>query len=251
MDNILLILIVTFLAILLQKNIVETFIEDREDGNTYISPSVKDKNVNILGKVNVNNDLKILGKLTNKHNQDFIPKGMIVMWAGDDNNIPIGWHLCDGSNGTPDLRGRFICSHDANNKDFSAGPKNTQFGGIIKLKPNHMPAHNHTAIINKTNTNHTHHGRTAAAGHHSHRIWTKQDDWNVSGGHGPSWGADNGNIHPHHSTEATGNHAHNFTTGWVNHNADHTHSITINKEGKGEQFDARPSFYTLAFIMKL
>lgn len=251
MDNILLILIVTFLAILLQKNIVETFIEDREDGNTYISPSVKDKNVNILGKVNVNNDLKILGKLTNKHNQDFIPKGMIVMWAGDDNNIPIGWHLCDGSNGTPDLRGRFICSHDANNKDFSAGPKNTQFGGIIKLKPNHMPPHNHTAVINKTNTNHTHHGRTAYAGNHTHAMAKAAMDDN----NGISWfagGDNNRGVHwRHNDQQAAGNHAHNFTTGWANHNSEHTHSITINKEGKGEQFDARPSFYTLAFIMKL
>jgi hypothetical protein len=34
--------------------------------------------------------------------------GMIMMWYGDKDNIPMGWALCDGSNGTPDLKDRFI-----------------------------------------------------------------------------------------------------------------------------------------------
>lgn len=36
------------------------------------------------------------------------PAGMIVMWAGASGSIPIGWVICNGSNGTPDLRDRFI-----------------------------------------------------------------------------------------------------------------------------------------------
>lgn len=34
-----------------------------------------------------------------------VPIGTIIMWNGS--SIPDGWALCDGSNGTPDLRGRF------------------------------------------------------------------------------------------------------------------------------------------------
>lgn len=34
-----------------------------------------------------------------------IPSGVIVMWSGAANAIPNGWALCNGSNGTPDLRG--------------------------------------------------------------------------------------------------------------------------------------------------
>ena len=30
------------------------------------------------------------------------------MWGGAVANIPVGWALCDGQNGTPDLRDRFI-----------------------------------------------------------------------------------------------------------------------------------------------
>lgn len=37
-----------------------------------------------------------------------IPAGVIVMWSGAANAIPSGWALCNGSNGTPDLRNRFI-----------------------------------------------------------------------------------------------------------------------------------------------
>lgn len=35
-----------------------------------------------------------------------LPSGVIVMWSGS--SIPSGWALCDGTNGTPDLRDRFI-----------------------------------------------------------------------------------------------------------------------------------------------
>ena len=37
-----------------------------------------------------------------------IPSGVIVMWSGSIDSIPEGWALCDGNNGTPDLRDRFI-----------------------------------------------------------------------------------------------------------------------------------------------
>jgi len=34
--------------------------------------------------------------------------GMIMLWSGSIASIPSGWALCNGSNGTPDLRNRFI-----------------------------------------------------------------------------------------------------------------------------------------------
>ena len=37
-----------------------------------------------------------------------IPKGTIVLWSGTIATIPNGWVLCDGTNGTPDLRNRFV-----------------------------------------------------------------------------------------------------------------------------------------------
>ena len=37
-----------------------------------------------------------------------VPKGGIIKWSGAVADIPGGWALCDGTNGTPDLRNRFI-----------------------------------------------------------------------------------------------------------------------------------------------
>ena len=37
-----------------------------------------------------------------------VPAGGIIMWSGSTGSIPSGWALCDGNNGTPDLRNRFV-----------------------------------------------------------------------------------------------------------------------------------------------
>lgn len=37
-----------------------------------------------------------------------MPIGGIIMWSGSIATIPQKWALCDGTNGTPDLRNRFI-----------------------------------------------------------------------------------------------------------------------------------------------
>ena len=37
-----------------------------------------------------------------------VPVGGIIMWSGATNNIPSGWALCDGNNGTPNLQDKFI-----------------------------------------------------------------------------------------------------------------------------------------------
>lgn len=34
--------------------------------------------------------------------------GTIVLWSGSEDKIPNGWHICDGTKGTPDLRNRFV-----------------------------------------------------------------------------------------------------------------------------------------------
>ena len=36
------------------------------------------------------------------------PSGGIIMWSGSTASIPSGWHLCDGTSGTPDLQDRFV-----------------------------------------------------------------------------------------------------------------------------------------------
>lgn len=42
-----------------------------------------------------------------------LPSGVILMWSGSIASIPTGFFLCNGSNGTPDLRNKFIVCADA------------------------------------------------------------------------------------------------------------------------------------------
>lgn len=39
---------------------------------------------------------------------EVVPAGVIAEWYGSLGSIPSGWVLCDGANGTPDLRNNFI-----------------------------------------------------------------------------------------------------------------------------------------------
>ena len=37
-----------------------------------------------------------------------VPAGLIVIWHGTIANIPAGWIICDGNNGTPNLLTKFV-----------------------------------------------------------------------------------------------------------------------------------------------
>ena len=37
-----------------------------------------------------------------------VPIGSIMMWSGTLATIPTNWHLCDGTNGTPNLLAKFV-----------------------------------------------------------------------------------------------------------------------------------------------
>jgi hypothetical protein len=78
--------------------------------------------------------------------QSQIPSGIITMWSGLIVNIPTGWFLCNGSNGTPDLRNRFIVGAGST---YSEG--NT--GGSANAT---LPSHTHTAISTVTDPGHNH-----------------------------------------------------------------------------------------------
>jgi microcystin-dependent protein len=55
----------------------------------------------------------------------------------------LGWYLCDGRSGRPDLKGRVLVGHDSYNQDYSL-IGNT--GGLshVGLKTGELPEHTHT-----------------------------------------------------------------------------------------------------------
>ena len=67
------------------------------------------------------------GDGSNLHGIQGIPSGGIIMWSGATNLIGsdasggtgTGWVLCDGNNGTPDLRDRFVVGASDSTGDTS------------------------------------------------------------------------------------------------------------------------------------
>jgi microcystin-dependent protein len=87
-----------------------------------------------------------------------IPPGVITMWSGSIATIPSGWLLCNGSNGTPDLRNRFVIGafQDTAGVAYTTiTGADTQTGGT---KDAIVVSHTHTATV--TDPGHFH---TAAA----------------------------------------------------------------------------------------
>ncbi|MDJ0891378.1 MAG: hypothetical protein QNK18_09335 [Gammaproteobacteria bacterium] len=97
-----------------------------------------------------------------------IPTGVVVGWSGSVESIPAGWHLCDGTRGTPDLRGRFILGASTADDEAEAGGQNayttteneqhdvkiTRGGGFAALDPvgsstavNKVRTHRHTVEV--------------------------------------------------------------------------------------------------------
>lgn len=65
--------------------------------------------------------------------------GLIVMWYGEVNEVPKGWAICDGKNGTPNLRDRFIVGAGNEYKLGKIGGSMTE-----KLSIDQIPVHSHT-----------------------------------------------------------------------------------------------------------
>jgi microcystin-dependent protein len=156
---------------------------------------------------------------------DTLPKRSIIMWGGNQTNIPGGWRLCDGGslNGvtTPDLRGRFVLGYnnvalvsEGTPYDVNGG-SNARVGaslsvGTVDGEATHqltipeMPSHNHTGTTDGSGTG------------------TNTVDAAVS-------------LTTNPAIYASGTHSHTFTT---------------NSTGDGNRHNNLPPFYVLAYIMK-
>jgi hypothetical protein len=121
-----------------------------------------------------------------------VPSGVITMWSGSVVSIPSGWLLCDGTNGTPDLRDRFIVGAGGTYTVNDTGGADS-----VQLSGSEMPSHSHGSGSLHTDSDgnhshggtaetagsHGHSGSTDTAGAHTHRI--NSGDLNISGTQGP------------------------------------------------------------------
>ena len=158
--------------------------------------------------------------------------GTIAVWYGSAASIPYGWALCDGTNGTPDLRSRFVygAGGDVNTKgSYVSGWNNVNghlpvsaTGGeeMHVLTINEMPSHSHVSSMDFQGL-HTHHGG---------------DDFAAAGWSGV------GSL-----TGFVANGLWDNTT----FEGSHTHNVTIDLTGGGSSHNIIPRFYALCYIMKL
>lgn len=72
------------------------------------------------------------------------PVGIISMWAGLVADVPENWALCDGGNGTPDLRDRFIVGSTQTYAQGSTGGLATANVGVTM---DDAGAHNHEITV--------------------------------------------------------------------------------------------------------
>jgi hypothetical protein len=209
-------------------------------------------------------------------------RGMIQMFSGDARNIGfdwstpghnpagqnlLGWALCDGNNGTPDLKDKFVIG--AGNK--SIGVQNPQPGNVAQGHTDGGGRHNHYSASGPGYTGNTfldanqippHTHSIGAVGSHTHpltkfgsaqslevvtnaasaefirpkkKYWIDDDTNQVTGAASIAAGGETG-------INVTSNNAHRHEIFEV---GDHTHTTP------GNFYETGLPWYSLAFIMRL
>ena len=140
-----------------------------------------------------------------------VPTGGIIIWSGASNAIPSGWVLCNGSNGTPDLRNRFIVG--AGNS-YSVG--NTGGSDSVSLTEAQMPSHFHYSF---------------RSGNHGQL----RNGTNMNANNYPGSGTGAGNLYESYNINSSGSVANVGKT---------------SNTGSGSSHENRPPYYALCYIMK-
>jgi microcystin-dependent protein len=155
-----------------------------------------------------------------------VQPGTIV--AFNSVNAPTGWLICDGSNGTPDLRGRFIMQRGS-----GAGLTTRTFGQSGGTET-------HTLITDEI-PSHTHTGTTDADGNHNHGGSTGAVNNFAPGNEQVS------NIGSGATVLGNENDSHSHS---ISDSGTHTHGFTSNATGGGSAHAIMNPYYVLTYIMK-
>lgn len=142
------------------------------------------------------------------------PLGAVQMYHGDPADLPYFWKVCDGQNGTPDLRDKFIAgAGGAYNLAATGGAKE------VALAKAHLP-------------NYTIYGSTNSSGLHRH---TYQYNKRATKGESKS--------HAHYRVEE------NLSTEYTSFEGAHTHTVQALTGGSDQAHENRPPFFALYYIM--
>ena len=183
---------------------------------------------------------KISGNLVSS----FVPIKGIIMWSGTiaEAEALTNWAICDGLNGTPDLRDKFVLGVGSSTLPSTAEYEEDAGANTIQLSEAQMPNHNHDLSDtghshNVSNDSHTHQGRGLTLN-------------NIFGGVGITLGSgqgyqvgyrnDNVNFSNANTTDSTGITIDSNSTG-----------ISIQPKGSGSNIDIRSAYFALCYIMRI
>lgn len=189
-----------------------------------------------------------------------IPSGTIVMWHGSE--IPYGWAICDGNNGTPNLIGKFIKASTSSGDIESDLNENNE----LVLTKDHLPKHQHshqphTHSINFSNIE----GETSYSGSLSVNLNYSDYAWDIRTSE--TTVVDSIDSELTHTTTSVVSSVSNRTQGGTASGGNHTHSFSIsgddiscqeatsieldNENWLNKPIKIEPRSYALIFIMKL
>lgn len=155
-------------------------------------------------------------------------KGMIMMWGGAVKDIPKGWHLCDGTAGTVNLKDRFIVGAGSTYNVGATGGKD-----FVSLTVAEMPEHTHTLKSCSYNGRHWH---VVYNDNGTHRRGNSNNAYCVA----------NGNSYKFPTEDSSS--AGSPILGHTDLDGYHKHDIELWESGSSSSHENRPPFYALAFI---
>lgn len=146
--------------------------------------------------------------------------GYISMYSGPLSEIPDGWAICDGNNGTPNLLGKFL-------KGVNTGDEIGRTGGQESwtMSESQMPSHSHS-------------GSTDSDDHsHNHKAFIDSLGTNSS--------SDYSSFKPFTADKF------DRDACYTSHSGNHSHNISVESTGGASAIANLPAYYEIAFIMRL
>ncbi|MDX7999504.1 tail fiber protein [Xenorhabdus sp. Reich] len=184
-------------------------------------------------KVVVSNGIQVNGNSIGLTPEQTFQKGMVMMFAGTESGMPKGWALCDGQNGRPDLRDRFVLG-------------STGFTNVNQTNNQKVQGNNSAKYFNVTSDTKNPSIRVNVNGHtltineipsHSHSIYTAGNE----GGGGQALYERNGRS-PGYTWEFSKSEG---------GGGSHDHGASATQDSHSHSVNVVPPYYILAFIIKL